>query len=82
MACVARKLLKGCCISLVYTDPAQRGKGYCAALMHHLAKIQLATGYEYLGLFVDRANPISNHTYKKVGYVILEDSIEYDRIKE
>ena len=80
MACVARKLLKGCCISLVYTDPAQRGKGYCAALMHHLAKMQLATGYEYVGLFVDQANPISNHTYKKVGYVILEDSIEYDRI--
>lgn len=80
MACVARKLLKGCCISLVYTDPAQRGKGYCAALMHHLAKTQLAKGYEYLGLFVDQANPISNHTYKKVGYVILEDSIEYDRV--
>ncbi len=80
MACVARKLLKGCCISLVYTDPAERGKGYCAALMHHLAKMQLATGYEYLGLFVDQANPISNHTYEKVGYVILEDSIEYDRV--
>lgn len=80
MACVARKLLQGCCISMVYTDPAQRGKGYCAALMHHLAKIQLAKGYEYLGLFVDQANPISNHTYKKVGYVILEDSIEYDRV--
>ena len=80
MACIARKLLKGCCVSLVYTDPAQRGKGYCAALMHHLAKTQLATGYEYVGLFVDQANPISNHTYKKVGYVILEDSIEYDRI--
>lgn len=80
MACIARKLLKGCCVSLVYTDPAQRGKGYCAALMHHLAKMQLATGYEYVGLFVDQANPISNHTYKKVGYVILEDSIEYDRI--
>lgn len=82
MACIARKLLKGCCISLVYTDPAQRGKGYCAALMHHLAKMQLAKGYEYLGLFVDQANPISNHTYKKVGYVILEDSIEYDRVKD
>lgn len=81
MACVVRKLLKGCCISLVYTDPAERGKGYCAAIMHKLAKIQLAKGYEYLGLFVDKANPISNHTYKKVGYVILEDSIEYDRIK-
>lgn len=80
MACIARKLLKGCCISLVYTDPAERGKGYCAALMHHLAKMQLAKGYEYLGLFVDQANPISNHTYKKVGYVILEDSIEYDRV--
>ena len=80
MACIARKLLKGCCVSLVYTDPAQRGKGYCAALMHYLAKMQLATGYEYVGLFVDQANPISNHTYKKVGYVILEDSIEYDRI--
>jgi hypothetical protein len=26
MACIARKLLKGCCVSLVYTDPAQRGK--------------------------------------------------------
>ena len=82
MACIARKLLKGCCVSLVYTDPAQRGKGYCAALMHHLAKMQLATGYEYVGLFVDQANPISNHTYKKVGYVILEDSIEYDRVRD
>jgi len=82
MACIARKLLKGCCVSLVYTDPAQRGKGYCAALMHHLAKMQLAKGYEYLGLFVDQANPISNHTYKKVGYVILEDSIEYDRVRD
>lgn len=79
MACVVRKLLKGCCISLVYTDPSQRGKGYCATLMHHLAKLQLSNGYEYLGLFVDKANPISNHTYKKVGYVILEDSIEFDR---
>ncbi len=82
MACVVRKLLKGCCLSLVYTDPAQRGKGYCATLMHHLAKLQLANGYEYLGLFVDKANPISNHTYKKVGYVILEDSIEFDRVTE
>lgn len=80
MACITRKLLKGCCIALVYTDPAERGKGYCAALMHHLAKTQLATGYEYIGLFVDQKNPISNHTYQKVGYVILEDSIEYDRV--
>ena len=82
MACITRKLLKGCCVSLVYTDPAQRGKGYCTALMHRLAKTQLATGYEYVGLFVDQANPISNHTYKKVGYVILEDSIEYDRVAD
>ena len=80
MACIVRKLLKGCCISLVYTDPAERGKGYCTTLMHYLAKLQLeTTDYEYLGLFVDKANPISNHTYKKVGYVILEDSIEFDR---
>lgn len=80
MAAITRVLTLGCCVSLVYTDPSERGKGYCAALMHLLAKQQLAQGAQYLGLFVDRANPISNHTYKKVGYEIIEDSIEYDRI--
>lgn len=80
MACVARKLLEGCCITMVYTDPTERGKGYCSTLMYHLAKLQLEKGYKYLGLFVDQENPISNHTYKKVGYRVLEDCIEFDRI--
>ena len=82
MAAIPRILKQGCSVSLVYTDPAERGKGYCASLMHQIAKMQLAKGFEYLGLFVDKANPISNHTYKKVGYQILEDSVEYDIIQK
>lgn len=80
MACIARVLRRGCCVSNVYTDPAQRGRSYCASLMYAIAQQQLAGGFEYLGLFVDQANPISNHVYQKVGYRILEDSVEYDRV--
>lgn len=79
MASISRKLNQGVCVSGVYTPPSQRGHGYCTALMHHLAKAMLDSGYKYLGLFVDKENPISNHTYEKVGYRIIVDSIEYDR---
>ena len=50
------------------------------SMMQLIAKEQLAKGAEYLGLYVDQENPVSNHVYKKVGYQILIDSIEYDRI--
>ncbi len=79
-AYVARRLNHGCCISGVYTHPSCRGRGYCASMMQLIAKEQLAKGAEYLGLYVDQENPVSNHVYKKVGYQILIDSIEYDRI--
>lgn len=82
MAGINRELTLGCAAALVYTAPEERGKGYCSSLMYELSKLQLAKGREYVGLFVDQTNPISNHTYKKVGYRILEDSIEYDRITE
>lgn len=79
-AYVARELKQGCCISGVYTAPAYRGHGYCASMMQLIAKERLASGAEYLGLYVDQENPISNHAYQKVGYQILVDSIEYDRV--
>lgn len=79
-AYVARRLSHGCCLSGVYTHPSCRGRGYCASMMQLIAKDLLAGGAEYLGLYVDQENPISNHTYKKVGYRILVDSVEYDRL--
>lgn len=82
MAGVSRRLRLGCCVSNVYTPPEERGKGYCASLMQLLAEERLAAGNTYLGLYVDKANPISNHVYKKIGYRILVDSFEYDRITE
>ena len=80
MAIFTRFLTHGTSIADVYTSPEKRGNGYCRSLIQEMCKLRLAAGDNYLSLFVDKANPISNHTYKKVGFQILEDSIEYDRL--
>lgn len=59
-------------IGLVYTPPAQRGKGYATACVHAFSRQLLtAQGYRYCGLFTDLSNPTSNHIYRKIGYMPL-----------
>ena len=67
-AVIGRKLIKGQCISGVYTINEERGKGYAYNLVYALSKKCLDEGAEYCVLFTDADNPISNHVYEKIGY--------------
>jgi len=68
-ATFARNLLKGKCISGVYTPKEERGKGYAYTLVYTLSKKCLDEGAEYCVLYTDANYPISNHIYEKIGYV-------------
>ena len=68
-AIFARNLLKGKCVSGVYTPKEERGKGYAYNLVYQLSKKSLKEGAEYCVLYTDAENPISNHIYEKIGYV-------------
>jgi GNAT superfamily N-acetyltransferase len=68
MALKARKTPHGQFVSLVYTPPEERGKGYATACVAALSRMLLREGNGYCGLFTDLSNPISNHIYMKMGY--------------
>ena len=68
-AAFSRNLVKGQCISGVYTPKEERGKGFAYNLVFTLSKKCLDEGAEYCVLYTDAENPISNHVYEKIGYV-------------
>lgn len=77
-----RKLVRGVCISGVYTPDIYRYKGYSTYLMSNLCTMLLKKGYEYVTLFVDKSNPISNRVYEKVGFQIIQNNYDYRLKKE
>ncbi len=60
-------------ISLVYTPPAFRGRGYASACVAELSQRILDSGKAYCTLFTDLANPTSNAIYQAIGYRPLGD---------
>ena len=65
-------------MSLVYTPPALRGRGYATACVAALSSRLLAAGARYCCLYTDLANPISNAIYQRIGYRPLADAAEYE----
>lgn len=74
----SRSMKRGTVISLVYTPPAFRNRGYATSCVYHLTKKLLAGGHEFCSLFTDLANPTSNHIYQDIGYVPLGDALAFD----
>jgi hypothetical protein len=60
-------------IGPVYTPEALRGRGYATAATAALSRRLLDSGVERCILYTDLANPISNHVYAKLGYVVVAD---------
>lgn len=82
MAAVAsRKLPHGVSITDVYTPKEHCGNKYAQNTVAAICREKLAAGAEYITLFVDRRNPISNRAYAKIGFRILEDNFDY-RVEE
>lgn len=63
-------------VSLVYTPPADRRRGYAAAITAAVTSAELAAGARACMLYTERANPTSNAVYRRIGYVDLGDHLE------
>ena len=55
-------------VSLVYTPPGQRRRGYAAACVAALSAELLTAGHPSCYLYADRANPVANGVYRRIGY--------------
>jgi predicted GNAT family acetyltransferase len=67
----------GACIGPVYTPVECRRKGYATALTAALSQHILDGGKEFVTLFTNLANPISNSIYMKIGYKAVCDFDRY-----
>ena len=68
MAMKTRPLAHSITIGGVYTPPTHRRKGYATAVVARLSQHLLESGYQFVNLFTDMANPTSNSIYRKIGY--------------
>jgi uncharacterized protein len=71
------KTPNGVRISLVYTPPPLRRRGYATAAVAALTRLLLDEGNRYCSLYTDLANPISNRIYRQIGYLPLCDVSDY-----
>lgn len=67
-------------ISNVYTKPKYRNRGYSRKVVTYLTEQVLQSG-SLPCLYVDQYNPVSNHLYRKIGYVYGESRYEVTYIK-
>ena len=81
MAAITRESANGGNISLVYTTPAERGRGYGGSITAHLAQEIFSRGKTLAFLYTDLRNPISNRVYAKIGFRPLCDTSAYARAK-
>lgn len=63
-------------VSLVYTPPEARRRGYAGALVRALTRRLLDRGRSFVTLYTDAANATANHVYREVGFVPLLEAVE------
>jgi ribosomal protein S18 acetylase RimI-like enzyme len=68
IACWARHMTTGTAIAPVYTSPDSRARGYGSAVTAALCRALFAEGRAFVCLHAERANPTSNHVYRKLGF--------------
>jgi ribosomal protein S18 acetylase RimI-like enzyme len=62
-------------VAPVYTQPAQRGKGYGGAVTVATSQAARAAGAREVVLFTDLANPTSNALYRRLGFRPVSDRL-------
>ncbi|MFJ5707043.1 GNAT family N-acetyltransferase [Streptomyces sp. NPDC093105] len=75
MAAVSRTVEGQARVHLVYTPPADRGRGYAAGATTAVSRAALAAGAAQVLLFTDLANPTSNALYRRLGYRPVTDHL-------
>jgi uncharacterized protein len=82
MAAKSRPTSHGITVSLVYTPPELRNRGYASACVAALSQQLLDAGWEFCTLYTDLANPTSNSIYQRIGYRPVCDSNEYHFVND
>ncbi len=82
MAANTRSTLNGGTISLVYTPPEQRGRGYASLTVASLSQKILESGKKFVNLYTDLTNPTSNSIYQKIGFVKIGQNIHFDFVEK
>ena len=77
MAFFNRHTRRSVAISGVYTDAEKRGRGFATALVAAMCGQGLAGGREFVTLFTDAENPVSNAVYQRVGFYPVCDYHQY-----
>jgi predicted GNAT family acetyltransferase len=75
IAARSRESLSGATISLVYTPPKHRRKGYAGRLVAALSRRVLEGGKTFCMLYTDLKNPTSNSVYRRLGYRQIGESL-------
>ncbi|WP_329623788.1 GNAT family N-acetyltransferase [Streptomyces sp. NBC_01255] len=75
MASVSRTIEGQARVHLVYTPPAERGRGYAAGAVEAVSRAALDGGAAHVLLFTDLANPTSNALYQRLGYRPVTDHL-------
>lgn len=63
-------------ISLVYTPPGERRRGYAGALVRALTRRLLDRGHSFVTLYTDADNATANHVYREAGFEALLEALE------
>lgn len=64
-------------VSLVYTPPEHRGRGYASMVVATQSQWLLDNGHRFCFLYTDLTNPTSNAIYQRIGYRQIAESAEY-----
>ena len=73
-----RETRNGATISLVYTPPEHRRRGYAGRLVASLSQHLLDGGKTLCNLYTDLSNPTSNGVYQRIGYTQIAESRFYE----
>jgi len=76
MAATVHSTVHGGSVSLVYTPPEKRDRGYASSCVASLSQRILDSGKSFCTLFTDLANPKSNRIYPRIGYRPLVDCLD------
>ncbi len=82
MATKTRPTTNGISVSLVYTPPECRGRGYATACVGELSRLLLAVGWGYCALFAEVDNAPAIRVYQKIGYQPVCEYAEYAFLEE
>jgi predicted GNAT family acetyltransferase len=77
MAARSRPTARGIAISLVYTPPEERNRGYATACVAHLSQQLLDSDWQFCTLFADKANEAADALYSRIGYKPIADFVAY-----